>query len=748
MKNAKNGARHPGRTALLALVVLVNLCALPGYSLPAGSATVAQKSKGALKVRGAQKDGGRNARSSGQNAAKPDDEAAEQRGRIAFASDRDGDFEIYVMDADGGGQRRLTDDPAEDTSPTWSPDGERLAFVSTRDGNAEIYVMDAAGGSLARLTDDPAADLDPAWSPDGARIAFTSARDNTDEIYVMSADGGDPTNLTNNREGDDVQPAWSPSGASLAFASNRDENFEIYVMNADGGNQRNLSNNPATDSNPAWSPMRITFQSDRDSLPNAPETNFEIYTMNGADGGNQMRLTAVADDPATPLDESFDVQPARSSDGARIVFASTRDGDFEIYTAGADGSNLVKFTDNDEANDIEPAVQPLETAAAQGSLQFSAASFSVAEGGGSITVTVTRTGNTSEAASVGFATNSGTASDRSDFIAALGTLTFAPGETSRALIVLIVDDSFAEFDETFSLTLANPTGAALGTQSNATLTIADNDAAPSATNPIDDPTFFVRQQYLDFLNREPDQAGLNFWIGQLNARIAQCPAAPPDARARCVLRARADISTAFFLSIEFQETGFFIIRLYQEAFGRLPTLREFLEDAQKVREGVVIGQSGARERIEANRREFLTGFVNRDIFRARFDGVSNADFVNALFANAGVAGSAEADTRAALINGLNTGAESRATVLLRVADTGAVFNAVYNRAFVLMEYFGYLRRDPDPAGFAFWLNKLNNASLPGEDVRDASVALARIRRAEMVEAFIDSTEYRSRFGQP
>jgi len=85
-------------------------------------------------------------------------------------------------------------------------------------------------------------------------------------------------------------------------------------------------------------------------------------------------------------------------------------------------------------------------------------------------------------------------------------------------------------------------------------------------------------------------------------------------------------------------------------------------------------------------------------------------------------------------------------VLLRVADTGAVFNAVYNRAFVLMEYFGYLRRDPDPAGFAFWLNKLNNASLPGEDVRDANVALARIRRAEMVEAFIASGEYRSRFG--
>ena len=288
----------------------------------------------------------------------------------------------------------------------------------------------------------------------------------------------------------------------------------------------------------------------------------------------------------------------------------------------------------------------------------------------------------------------------------------------------------------------------MGAQSNATLTITDNDSTTSTTNPVDEVAFFVRQQYLDFLNREPDSPGRAFWVNELNSRIVQCPNVPPDARAACVLGARAAVSTAFFLSIEFQGTGYFIIRLYQESFGRLPTFREFLEDVQTVREGVIIGQPGAVERLEANRRDFLASFINREEFRARFNGVSNADFVNALFTNAGVDPGSEAATRDALIAGLNNGTESRATVLLRVGETGAVFNALYNRAFVLMQYFGYLRRDPDAAGFAFWLGVLNNASRPGEDLRNADVALARIQRARIVEAFIASTEYRSRFGPP
>ena len=135
-----------------------------------------------------------------------------QPGRIAFDSDRDGNFEVYVMNTDGSGLTRLTSNPAGDGSPAWSPDGTRIAFVSDRDGNFEVYVMNADGSGLTRLTDDPASDDSPAWSPDGSRIAFHSDRDGNSEVYVMNADGTGLTRLTNNLNRDGFWGiAWSPA---------------------------------------------------------------------------------------------------------------------------------------------------------------------------------------------------------------------------------------------------------------------------------------------------------------------------------------------------------------------------------------------------------------------------------------------------------------------------------------------------------------------------------------------------------
>jgi len=170
---------------------------------------------------------------------------------IAFSSDRDGNFEIYVMNADGSNPIRLTYDDAADLYPGWSPDGRKITFESDRDGNSEIYVMNADGSSPVNVTHNPAADVHARWSPRGNTIAFDSDRDGNQEIYVMRSDGSGQTRLTRN-SGDDYGPAWSPGADALAFTTNRDGNYEIYVMLPDGSQPTRLTNNPGWDADPTW----------------------------------------------------------------------------------------------------------------------------------------------------------------------------------------------------------------------------------------------------------------------------------------------------------------------------------------------------------------------------------------------------------------------------------------------------------------------------------------------------------------
>jgi hypothetical protein len=246
-------------------------------------------------------------------------------------------------------------------------------------------------------------------------------------------------------------------------------------------------------------------------------------------------------------------------------------------------------------------------------------------------------------------------------------------------------------------------------------------------NPIDDQQFFVRQHYLDFLSREPDAGGLSFWTNN----ITQC-----GSDAACVDRMRVETSKAFFLSIEFQQTGYYVHRFYKASYGRVPTILEFFPDKQRVSNGVVVGATGWDTQLEANKQAFASSWVQRDAFRNMYDSLSNASYVDALFANAGVV--PDSVFRNDLINGLNAATYTRGTALRKIVEYQPFAQQEFNPAFVLMQYFGYLRRNPsDPPdnnlnGYNFWLNDLNQTN----------------DQSHMVRAFILSTEYRGRFGKP
>ncbi|HKP48170.1 MAG TPA: choice-of-anchor B family protein [Pyrinomonadaceae bacterium] len=261
---------------------------------------------------------------------------------------------------------------------------------------------------------------------------------------------------------------------------------------------------------------------------------------------------------------------------------------------------------------------------------------------------------------------------------------------------------------------------------------------------IDYTPFYVQQHYRDFLGREPDEAGQAFW----NFEIASC-----GADTNCIADKRINVSAAFFISIEFQQTGYLLHRVQTASFATLPRFQPFLLDLKQIGNGVVVGQSNWEQQLEANKQAFLLQWVQRGDFVAQHPLSQSAnDYINGLFANAGVTPT-QSEIAAAVAAYGNGGTGGRALALRSVVDSGSVYNQQYNSAFVLMQYFGYLRRNPDDApdfdltGYQFWLKKLNDFTLPGEDVRDEHVALSRVQRADMVKSFIVSGEYRGRFGQ-
>jgi CSLREA domain-containing protein len=393
-------------------------------------------------------------------------------------------------------------------------------------------------------------------------------------------------------------------------------------------------------------------------------------------------------------------------------------------------------------------------------VSFSTANYNVNESDGIVHVMVTRAGDTSVPFNLDYATsdtgasvncgalNTGLASSRCDFTTTLGTLKFAANQTQAAIDITINQDGYAEGAETFTVNLSNPTaGALLFNPSNATVTI--NDSTSPAPNAIDDTNIFVRQQYHDFLNREPDAAGLAFWKQNIDKcnDTAQLP--PGQTIAQCIETQRVITSAAFFLSIEFNQTGTFVRSFYVAALDRpatnnMPEIREWLRDTQAVQRNVVVGQGNWQTTLDANRLAFMQDFVMRPEFVGLYQTTDTpTQYVDKLYQHAAMPPSNPGE-RAAAIAEFGAAATAsdpaaRGRALLDITQNPTFQARELPRAFVQIQYFGYLRRNPNDLpdgnfnGYNFWLNKLNQFN-------------GDFLQAEMVKAFLTSTEYRRRFG--
>jgi len=538
------------------------------------------------------------------------------------------------------------------------------------------------------------------------KIAFAGNVGNNYEIFVMNSDGSGRTQLTSN--GFSYNPAFSPDGNTIAFYSGGG----INRMNADGSNQIFLAS--ASDDKLSWS----------------PDGRKIAYTCDGicvveSNGSNSIHLSNDRNDSA----------PGWSPDGTKIAFTSNRDNNKEIYVMNVDGSNPTRLTNNslsDQTPDWSPDGMKLAFSQNSGCITlpngevlcFSSSIFVMnADGSNQTLLTGGSVFTSSDAADP-------TWSPDGTKIAFQGSQ--VAGSTSRSEIFVI-----------------NANG---GNRTNLTNT-ADVDelvpdwgpvASPPATciNSIDCAEPFVRQHYLDFLNRTPDTSGLAFWTNE----ITSC-----GGDQGCIEAKRINVSAAYFLSIEFQQTGYLVYRIYKAAYGNLPNapvpimFNEFLPDTQKIGQDVIVNQTGWEQVLENNKQAFAAEFVQRARFTSAFPtSLTPAQFVDRLFANAGLA-TLEQDYLAA-VNEFGSATDStnvaaRAHALRRVAENSTLAQQEFNKAFVLMQYFGYLRRNPndppeptlDYQGYNFWLNKLNSFNGSFMD-------------AEMVKAFILSGEYRHRFG--
>jgi hypothetical protein len=507
--------------------------------------------------------------------------------------------------------------------------------------------------------------------------------------------------------------------------------------------------------NPATTQQTFTVDKATPGLSVASSLNSAKLTQN-------VTFTATVAPPANTTAATGTVQ--FKDNGVDLGQAVTLDGNGQatLSTASlAAGSHsiTVQYSGNSNFNASSSSLAQVVTN--RPLVNFAVANYDAKQSDGFVRILVNRTGDLSVPVTADYVTDGstsgncaalrGVASLRCDVTAMYGTFRFAAGETQKTLDIPINQDSYRQGPETFTVTLSNVTGtdALLVTPAAANITI--DDAASPTPNAIDDTTIFVRQQYHDFLNREPDAAGLAFWKNNIDVcNTDATEAARYGGVGACIEAKRVYTSGAFFLSIEFRGTGglvrdFYVAALDRPASGNMPGFTEFTRDTQAVQAGVVVGQSDWQRTLDVNRAAFMADFVMRPEFVGLYStGDTPSQYVDKLYSHANATpDAAERNAAIAEFGNASTASDpgARGRALLRITQNAAFQSRELNRGFVQMQYFGYLRRnaneDPDSNlnGFNFWLTKLNQFN--GDYVA-----------AEMVKAFLSSGEYRQRFGTP
>jgi Tol biopolymer transport system component len=678
-------------------------------------------------------------------------------------------FEIYVMNADGSNRTRLTNDSLIDGVPAWSPDGTKIVFMSGatsvfNPNTFEIFVMNADGNSRTQLTNNGVVDGQPSYSPDGTKILFASGdamSPNGIEIFVMNANGSNRVQITTNAVTEGF-PAWAPDGTKIIFASgsvSSETSVELFVMNADGSNRTQLTTNSTLDWFADWQPVPVVTTS----------VQFSSATYSAGEGDASVVIT---------VNRTLDTTGTSTVDFASSNGSASQAKDYQVASgtltftpgitsrtfrvllvddafvegnetlnltlsnatgaiAGSPNAAVLTIVDNDTAGSTSPVAKQF-VADLTGAHEVPPTN-SLAKGGGVVQLSASET--TAKVSLVFSQLTNG------ELIARIHGPS-GPETNAPPIFILPQGSPVVDF-------IINPTPQNVADLKAALHYINVHGTGGFANgeirgqllwNPVEEADFFVRQAYFDFLSRVPDTDGLAFWIDQ----ITQC-----QSDVECLRRKRVDVSNAFFYEQEFQQTAAYVLRLYRGAYGnnqpfpnpnpnagfpneekKLPSYAVFVADRARVIGGANLAQKQL---------DLANLFVARPEFVAKYPAsLATADqFVDAVLLtlqnDLGVNLSGQ---RTNLINLYNTQG-GRAAVMYRLADDNATnpianqsfIDAEYNRSFVLGQYFGYLRRDPDIPGFMFWLGQVN-----GAPVRDVP------KQHAMVCSFVTSGEFQFRFG--